>query len=153
MQNGYQAQRLGQPTPGNISTSFEGDVFVTGNVQFTPGSSLAEVVLGGTAPAVTAAAGAGTDAAVSAVAGLGPAGSFVLTTGSDAEAGVVADVAFGAALSVVPVSVLVSAVDTTSGLAVAAGASSVTASGFSVSLGSVTATDAYAVSFLAVTAP
>lgn len=104
----------------------------------------------GVAPTPAAvAAGAGTGSSVSGFKGHDLGGSFVLTTAGTPAAGVVATITFGTALAAAPVSVVVTAVDTTGSpiLAVNMGAGTFTTTGFSIASVALTTAHTYLISY------
>lgn len=104
----------------------------------------------GVAPTPAAvAAGAGTGSSVGSFKGHDLGGSFVLTTAGTPAAGPVATITFGTALAAAPVSVVVSAVDTTGTpiLTVDVGAGAFTTTGFSIVAGALTTAHTYLISY------
>jgi hypothetical protein len=136
------------------------NVWADGNWTFRSGSSLTVSSTAGvttqslngtgTAPTLAAvAAGAGTGSTVGSQKGHDLGGSFVLTTAGTPAAGPVATVTFGTALAAAPVSVVVSAVDTTGSpiLTVDVGAGAFSATGFSIVAGALTTAHTYLISY------
>jgi hypothetical protein len=127
-------------------------------VTFSPGTPLVSqgpVTLntingGGTVPTIaTVTAGAGVGSTATLKVGHDVGGSFVLTAAGTPAAGPIATVTFGTPLTAAPVSVVVSAVDTTGSplLVVNVGAGAFATTGFSIVGPALTAAHTYLISY------
>lgn len=85
------------------------------------------------APVIAAGAGAGSSPTLGAQTGHDLGGSQLLTLGSTPAAGALVTVTFGTALAAAPAAVVVTGWDTTSGVGVAVGATSISKTGFTIS--------------------
>lgn len=137
---------------GAVQVRSGGSLTINSGGTLTATAGLTTQSVNGTGPAPTVAAvaaGAGTGSSVGSQKGHDLGGSFVLTTAGTPAAGVVATVTFGTALPAAPVSVIVSAVDTTGSpiLAVTVGAGTFATTGFSIAAGALTTAHTYLISW------
>lgn len=136
---------------------FPGQAYLGSDAHYAPQIFGAPVTVagglnaGGQVPTVTVGAGAGGGGAVSGVYGYDQACSFTVTAGTSPAAGALATVTFGAPLSSSPVSVVATVAGTAGALA--AGATAISTTGFTVTSAAATASDVYTVCYRVVGSP
>lgn len=137
------------------ATVFDGPVTFTSGAPVTTQGTTTLQSLSGNGPVPTpaaVAAGAGTGSSVASFKGHDLGGSFVLTTAGTPAAGPVATITFGTPLPAAPVSVVVTATDTTGSpiLTTTMSAGALATTGFSIVAGALTAAHTYLISYVVV---